>query len=82
MSPCGISLIITLRRKKQFDGEVFLWYLLLYGAGRFWIEGLRTDQLLIPGTRIAVSQVLAAVLGIGAAVLIIVLRKRKKIKKH
>ena len=77
-----ILLIITLRRKKQFDGEVFLWYLLLYGAGRFWIEGLRTDQLLIPGTRIAVSQVLAAVLGIGAAVLIIVLRKRKKIKKH
>ena len=75
-----ILLIITLRRKKQFDGEVFLWYLLLYGAGRFWIEGLRTDQLLIPGTRIAVSQVLAAVLGIGAAVLIIVLRKRKKIK--
>ena len=77
-----ILLIITLRRKKQFDGEVFLWYLLLYGTGRFWIEGLRTDQLLIPGTRIAVSQVLAAVLGIGAAVLIIVLRKRKKIKKH
>ena len=71
-------MIITLKRKKRFDGEVFLWYLLLYGAGRFWIEGLRTDQLLIPGTRTAVSQVLAAALASLAAVLIIVFRKRKK----
>ena len=73
-----ILMIITLKRKKRFDGEVFLWYLLLYGAGRFWIEGLRTDQLLIPGTRTAVSQVLAAALASLAAVLIIVFRKRKK----
>lgn len=49
-------------RKKRFDGEIFLLYLLGYGAGRVWIEGLRTDQLKWPGTDVAVSQVLAVIL--------------------
>ena len=35
-----------------------LFYLGGYGIGRFVIEGIRTDRLLIPGTQIAVSQVL------------------------
>ena len=74
----AILMTITLRGKKRFDGEIFLWYLLLYGAGRFWIEGLRTDQLLIPGTRIAISQVLAAVCAVGAAAAVLVLRTRKE----
>ncbi len=68
---------VTLRKKKRFDGEVFLLYLLLYGIGRFWIEALRTDQLLIPGTKIPVSQVLAAILAAGSLLLILILRKRK-----
>ena len=61
---------------KRFDGEIFLLYLLLYGIGRIWIESLRTDQLLIPGTQIPVSQVLAAVLAVVSAVLILVLRRK------
>jgi len=47
--------------KKAFEGEVFLWYLGGYGLGRFWIEGLRTDQLLIGGL-IPVSQLLSIIL--------------------
>lgn len=50
------------KRRKKFDGEVFLWYISMYGLGRFFIEGLRTDQLRIQGTEIAVSQVLSAIL--------------------
>lgn len=73
-----ILLFLTLKKKKKFDGEIFLGYLLLYGIGRFWVEGLRTDQLLIPGTSIAVSQALSLVLACGAAVLIPVLRTRRK----
>ncbi len=71
-----ILLVITYKKMKKFDGEIFLFYLLLYGSGRFWIEGLRTDQLRFWGTSIAVSQVLAAVLAIVSAILILVLRKR------
>ena len=67
----GVLLIMLWWRKyKKFDGELLLMYLFGYGVGRFWIEGLRTDQLLIPGTDIAVSQVLALVLVVVSAVLI------------
>lgn len=59
-----LVLLLLYRRHKRFDGEVFLLYLLGYGLGRLWIEGLRTDQLLIPGTQLAVSQVLAGTLAI------------------
>ncbi len=65
-----ILLLVIFRVKKRFQGMTVLMYFLLYGAGRFWIEGLRTDQLLLPGTRIAVSQVLSAVLAAGALVLL------------
>ncbi len=73
----GVLLILLLiRRYKKFEGEVFLLYLLGYGMGRFWIEGLRTDQLLIPSTDIPVSQVLAAVLVIVSAVMLVLFRKK------
>ena len=77
-----VLIMITLRKKKKFDGEIFLWYLLLYGAGRVWIEALRTDQLLIPGTGIAISQVLSALLVVLAAVLIFLFRRNGRSGRH
>nr|WP_330387920.1 prolipoprotein diacylglyceryl transferase [Anaerobium acetethylicum] len=74
--------ILWYRRKKKFHGEVFLIYLLGYGIGRAWIEGLRTDQLLIPVLGLPVSQVLAGVLVVVAAVLIAVNRKRAKTSEN
>lgn len=61
-----IVLILMLLRtkKKAFDGEIFLIYLIGYGIGRAWIEGLRTDQLQIGSTGIAVSQVLSALIAV------------------
>ena len=51
---------------------VFLWV-------RTGIEGLRTDQLRIPGTEFAVSQLLSAVLlGVSAAVIVYRHRHPKK----
>lgn len=62
-----IILVIMLLRtkKKAFDGEIFLIYLIGYGIGRCMIEGLRTDQLQIGNTGIAISQVLSGVLAVG-----------------
>lgn len=79
---CLMVLVIMLfyRKHKRFDGEVFLIYLLGYGAGRFWIEGLRTDQLLIPGVGLPVSQVLAGVLVVVSTILIVYNRRRKRIQ--
>ena len=67
----NLALLIFLlctRKKKKFEGQIIFTYLIVYGAGRFWIEGLRVDQLKLWGTDLAVSQVLAAilvVLGVG-----------------
>ena len=85
---CLMVLIIMLlyRKHKKFDGEVFLIYLLGYGLGRFWIEGIRTDTLFIPGTTLAVSQVLSLCMVIFAVVTDIVVRmhlkKQPKVEKN
>lgn len=47
------------KKFRKFDGEIFLMYIGWYGAGRFWIEALRTDSLFIPGTPFKVSQLVA-----------------------
>ena len=75
---CLMVLIIMLlyRKHKKFDGEVFLIYLLGYGLGRFWIESLRTDQLLLPKVGLPVSQLLAGTIVIVSAILIITGRKK------
>ena len=73
----GVLLVLLWWRKyKKFDGEILLMYLFGYGVGRFWIAGLRTDQLLIPNTGIVVSQVLALVLVFVSAFLIWKMSKR------
>lgn len=62
-----LVILIWLTPKKQYHGQIFLLYLLLYGLGRVWIEGLRTDQLLLFGTHLPVSQLLSALLVLFAA---------------
>ena len=73
-----LILLLLYRRHKKFQGEVFLMYLFGYGAGRVWIEGLRTDQLLIPGTAVAVSQILSLCMVFFAVILDLVIRKGMK----
>lgn len=75
----GVFIIILLYRdRKKFEGELLAFYLIGYGVGRAWIEGIRTDQLLIPGIGLPVSQILAVILiGVGIAM---ILWKRKKLR--
>lgn len=72
--------LLCYMKHRKFDGEVFLLYLFGYGAGRFWIESLRTDQLLIPGIKIPVSMVVAVVMMTVAVVWIVL--KRRSLKKE
>ncbi|MBQ9865771.1 MAG: prolipoprotein diacylglyceryl transferase [Lachnospiraceae bacterium] len=76
-SVCNLILLIIMLiygKKKAFKGECTLLYLGGYGIIRFVIEGIRVDQLLIPGTHIPVSQLLGICLFIGALVADIVIR--------
>lgn len=67
-------------KHKKFDGELLFLYLAGYGLGRVWIESLRTDQLRIWGTSIAVSQILALIMAVSSIAFIIY--KRRKIMKN
>lgn len=71
----GFLLLWLLRKKLQRPGSLFLLYLLWYGIGRFFIEGLRTDSLMLGPVR--VSQALSLLLCISAGLLLL-LRKRKE----
>jgi phosphatidylglycerol:prolipoprotein diacylglycerol transferase len=57
-----LLILLALRRKKRFQGQLFMTYLSFYGLGRFFIENLRTDSILFPGTKICVSMVVSAIL--------------------
>ena len=77
----GVIIFLTIYRdKKKFSGELVLWYLVLYGVGRFWIEALRTDQLLIPGIGFPISQLLGALLAVSGLIAIVIGHKRAKNK--
>ncbi len=52
----GFILVNIFYKKKKFNGQIACMYLSWYGIGRFFIEGLRTDSLYIPGTEIRISQ--------------------------
>lgn len=68
--------LIWYRKRKKMEGEVFFLYMILYGVGRFWIESLRTDSLMVGNLR--VSQFLAAVFAIVFTAAFIARRKIKK----
>ena len=73
----GFALLHVFTRKlRRYDGQAFLLYLLWYGLGRFFIEGLRQDSLIIPGTSLRVSQVVALTSVVAAVVLLIVFRSK------
>lgn len=66
-----LCFMLWYRKRKKFDGEMLWIYLLGYGLGRSWIEGLRTDQLLFFNTGIPVSQALSMVLILIAAAVLV-----------
>lgn len=70
------ALLLWMRKKKKFDGEVFCLYFVTYCLGRAFIEGLRTDSLMIGQLR--VSQLLSILLVLAFGIFIIY--KRTKIK--
>ena len=75
-----LCLMLIYQKHKKFRGEIWLLYLGGYGLGRFWIEGIRTDQLYLTGTTIPVSQLVAVVCVAAAVAADIAVRIR--LRKH
>lgn len=70
--------IFIYRKHKKFDGELLCIYLMGYGLGRFFIEGLRVDQLLIGHTGIAVTQVVCICIFVGGLIGMVLGHKKSK----
>lgn len=75
---CLLIFLIFWTKRKMFSGQIMSFYFLGYGIGRLWIEGLRTDQLKLWGTSIAVSQLVCIAIITLAIVLNVIFIKKKK----
>ena len=83
----GLFMVYHIGKKRRFDGQCFLFYLFWYGAGRAWIEGLRTDSLYffdlqLFGVPIRVSQMLAALSALAAGAILLWLMWRQTRGEH
>ena len=77
----NVGVLITLfifKSRKKFDGQLMAIYFIGYGLGRMWIEGMRTDSLMIGHTDIRVSQVLSFVLVIFFVIFLLIKLKKSK----
>jgi phosphatidylglycerol---prolipoprotein diacylglyceryl transferase len=72
------AILVRIRKTNKTPFAVLLWYLLLYGFVRYFVEGIRTDPLIISGTEIRISQLLSALMVIAAVILLIVLNQLRQ----
>ena len=72
----GFLILHFYYKHRKFDGEIFAMYVFWYGLGRFFIEGLRTDSLMVGHLRI--SQLVAALSVIAALIVLIAVRSKIK----
>jgi hypothetical protein len=72
------ALLFRMRTRKHFQGEVLFLYLIGYGVGRAFIEGLRTDSLMLGSLRI--SQFLSVLFVLVCLVILVTLRRQYPIR--
>lgn len=72
--------LLVFRKKKKYEGQVIVYYIILYSLGRFFIEGLRTDSLMIGPLKMA--QVISLVGIIGGIISHIYLIKKNRLNEN
>ena len=77
-----VLIMLLVWKYRKTGGVVFCTYFIGYGILRFFIEGLRTDQLILWGTGIPVSQLLSVLLALSGALLLFFLRMRMHKRKR
>jgi len=76
----GFVILIILRKFQPKRGELFLLYVSWYSIGRFFVEGLRTDSLMLTDS-LRIAQVISLVL-IGVSIFLIWFRRSKDYAKY
>lgn len=77
----GFIILITIRKFQPKRGNLFLYYVIWYSIGRFFVEGLRTDSLMLTES-LRIAQVISLVLIITAVFVIWTRRKMDYSKNH
>ncbi|MBE5959403.1 MAG: prolipoprotein diacylglyceryl transferase [Lachnospiraceae bacterium] len=67
-----LAILMFMTKRKKFDGQIVLLYLMGYGTVRFFVEGLRTDQLMMPVLNYPVSRLLSAILVVVSLIVMII----------
>lgn len=75
----GFILLLIIRKFQPKRGELFFSYVIWYSIGRFFVEGLRTDSLMLTDS-LRIAQTISLVL-IGLAIFLILFRRRKGYEK-
>ncbi|WP_082087847.1 prolipoprotein diacylglyceryl transferase [Domibacillus indicus] len=78
----GLALLLFMRRVNPKRGEIFLSYVIWYSIGRFFIEGMRTDSLMLPGEFLRIAQVLSLSLIVAAAAILLYRRMKYKLPRY
>ena len=77
------AVLIFLRGKRKFMGQIFIWYLILHSTARLFVERFRGDDLgLIPGTEMSVTQLIATLTLLSAIVALFVLKPGQERKDN
>lgn len=74
-----VILMVAMWKFRKFKGQIFCTYFIGYGLERFIVEGIRTDQLMLWGTNIPVSQALSMVFIVGGLVMAVILYRHHKL---
>jgi phosphatidylglycerol:prolipoprotein diacylglycerol transferase len=70
-------ILLFLHGKRKFEGQVFLWYLILHSTARLFVERFRGDERgLVPGTEMSATQLVATLILAGSVVALLVVRSR------
>ncbi|WP_024621816.1 prolipoprotein diacylglyceryl transferase [Metaclostridioides mangenotii] len=77
---CVFAFLVLTRKKKKYEGQIIVNYIVLYSLGRFFIEGLRTDSLMFGPLRMA--QVISLIGIIGGVIAHFYLSNKSKVNKE
>ncbi len=73
-----LFLWFILRKRTKHDGDLFIWYIMLYSFERMFVEGLRGDSLWLIEGVVRVSQLLSFLLFLGALTFLLVRHFKEK----
>jgi phosphatidylglycerol:prolipoprotein diacylglycerol transferase len=81
-SLAGLAIFVVLMFlsiRKKYQGQVFLWYLILHSTARLLVERFRGDDRgMVPGTEMTITQLATLLVLMGSVIALYILKSRKE----